>query len=708
MKFFKLICITLLIFVASTQSSSAQETDILDYLPAILAARVFDNTTPSTPSGLSIQVVSSTQIDLNWNPANDDVAVLGYYVYGKGSPISTLTSYSVTGLTPATQYCFSVAAFDGDGNVSPQSAAACGTTQVSAPSAWTTVRSGTSNDLSNIVWTGGNLVVVEDTFGSSTTVHTSLDGLTWSKYPTAGFAFNGARDAIYGDNRFVAFDSWLFISPDGIAWELTGTDFSDARALAWSPTLSLYIAVGDAGYIATSTNGISWNILDPAPTTSSLYGVSWLNGRFYAVGEAGIILSSVDGLDWVIATTPAYSFDLKSIAWNGKNDADALYVATGYGTAFTSNDGDIWVQASEPPPGYNDSVAWGGGTANCFVAVGLSNHIFSSPDGEIWTRRFLDADPVYAQLDLDEVVWTGTRFVAVGQKGTILASLDGATWSMIASGADLRGLAHDGNRFIAVGDNGRVAISSNADTWEYRHTGDDSHYPFDLVWDGSRYLAVGQTYSLRSNDLSSWQASWEGATSVDTAVVWDGSQFVKTTDYGILTWNGVTMYSGTSDPWWKWSLFDSSYPYPNLRDIFWTGSQFVAVGYNGRLYTSPDATESSTWTEQTSGTTSNLQAVTEGSGRFVAVGAEGTIITSDDGGVTWDTQISDVNTTIYDVTWTGSRFVAVGYSGLILTSTDGISWASDNHGNDILYRVLNNGSDTVIVGAKGTIIRNNQ
>ena len=37
MKFFKLIFITLLIFVTSTPASSAQETDILDFLPAILA-----------------------------------------------------------------------------------------------------------------------------------------------------------------------------------------------------------------------------------------------------------------------------------------------------------------------------------------------------------------------------------------------------------------------------------------------------------------------------------------------------------------------------------------------------------------------------------------------------------------------------------------------------------------------------------------------
>jgi hypothetical protein len=637
------------------------------------------------------------------------VGVVGYWIHSNGSPVmAPSTSYSITGLSPATRYCFSLTAFDGDGNTSRQCSAVCATTEASAPSAWTTVRSGTANELSNIVWTGDRLVLVEETSGSSTDVQTSPDGLAWTRYPTSGFAFNGARDVVHGNNRFVAVDSWFFTSPDGIAWELAGSTFTDARALAWSPSLSLYVAVGDAGYIGTSADGSSWNTLDPAPTTSNLYGVAWLNGRFYAAGDAGAILTSVNGLDWVIATTPASSFALNSIAWNGQSGAGALYVATGYGTAFTSTDGDTWTAAAAPPSGFNDSVAWGGAPANCFVTVGSDNHIFSSPDGVTWTRRFLAADPVYAQLSLNEVVWTGTRFVAVGENGMILASEDGAAWSIVASGADLKGLAHDGSRFIAVGAFGRVAISSDADTWEYSHTGDDTHYLNDLVWDGSRYVAAGQTYSLYSDDLSTWRAAWEGATSVDTAIVWDGSKFVRTGEYGIMIWDGITVHSGTADPWWKWSLFDSSYPYPNLRDIVWTGSQFLAVGNNGRIFTSPDATETSTWTEQASGTASNLEAVAHGAGRFVAVGTAGTILSSGDGGVTWTTRSSGVGATLYDVTWTGSRFVAVGSSGLILTSPDGSTWTATSQGSNHLYSVHGNGTDTVIVGAKGTIIRNNQ
>lgn len=663
---------------------------------------------PSMPDGLSAQVISSSQINLDWNPATDDVAVLGYYVYQGGDiMIANAPTYVATALSPATQYCFSVAAFDADGNVSPQTAAVCATTQSSAASAWTTVRSGTSNDLSNIVWTGSQLVAVEETLGNASRVKTSLNGLAWSDFPTSGFGFNGARDMVYGNNRFVAIDVLFYTSPDGIAWQLTGTDSSAANALAWSPTRSLYVAVGDNGYISTSTDGSSWNHLDPAPTTTGLHGVSWLNGRFYAVGETGTILTSINGVDWLSATTPASTYSLESVTWNGQSGIDALYVATGYGTVFISSDGDTWTEVNTPPLGFNDSVVWGGGSANCFVVVGKDNHIFSSPDGENWTRRFLDKEPAYSQLSLNEVVWTGARFVVVGQMGSILASDDGLTWRIVQSGADLYGLAHDGNRFITVGANGRVAIASDVGAWEYRHTGDDSHYPLDLVWNGSRYLAVGQRYTLRSDNLATWQASWEGATNVDTAVVWDGGQFVKTTLYGILIWDGVTMHSGTSDPWWKYSLFDNSNPLPNLLDIVWTASQFVAVGDNGRIYTSPDATESSTWTVQASGTTSRLEAVAHGPGRFVAVGAAGTILTSDDAGVSWTLRSSGVSDAIYDVTWTGSEFVAVGQSGLILTSADGNAWNATDHENNDLHGVLGNGNDIVIVGAKGTIIRNN-
>jgi photosystem II stability/assembly factor-like uncharacterized protein len=52
---------------------------------------------------------------------------------------------------------------------------------------------------------------------------------------------------------------------------------------------------------------------------------------------------------------------------------------------------------------------------------------------------------------------------------------------------------------------------------------------------------------------------------------------------------------------------------------------FVAVGSNGTILTSTDGT---TWIQQTLGTTNGLSDVTYGNGMFVAVGSNGTILTS--------------------------------------------------------------------------------
>ena len=83
-----------------------------------------DTIPPSVPTGLSVIAVSSNQINLSWNVSTDNVAVAGYKVYRNGTLISTLSSllsYSDTGLTPTTGYSYTVAAYDAAGNTSNQS-----------------------------------------------------------------------------------------------------------------------------------------------------------------------------------------------------------------------------------------------------------------------------------------------------------------------------------------------------------------------------------------------------------------------------------------------------------------------------------------------------------------------------------------------------------------------------------------------------------
>ncbi|HYR87936.1 MAG TPA: LamG-like jellyroll fold domain-containing protein [Terriglobia bacterium] len=126
---------------------------------AVLATTLSDITAPSTPANPALSVISSTQINLSWTASVDNVGVTGYRVFRDGSQIAqvTGTSYSNTGLTPATTYSYTVAAYDAAGNVSAQSSAIVGTTQsvdTTAPSVPTGLTAtGVSPSQINLSWT---------------------------------------------------------------------------------------------------------------------------------------------------------------------------------------------------------------------------------------------------------------------------------------------------------------------------------------------------------------------------------------------------------------------------------------------------------------------------------------------------------------------------------------------------------------------------
>jgi len=89
-----------------------------------------DHSSPSTPTGLVAQALTSTQVEVIWNASTDNVWVAGYKVYRNGAQVAqtVFPSFSDWGLSPGTAYTYTVAAFDSAGNVSAQSAAARVTT----------------------------------------------------------------------------------------------------------------------------------------------------------------------------------------------------------------------------------------------------------------------------------------------------------------------------------------------------------------------------------------------------------------------------------------------------------------------------------------------------------------------------------------------------------------------------------------------------
>jgi len=94
---------------------------------SVTTPQAADTTPPSVPTGLTGNATSTTAIALSWNASTDNTGgsgVAGYHLYRGSALIAspTGTTFTDTGLTPATAYTYSVSAFDKSANGSVASA----------------------------------------------------------------------------------------------------------------------------------------------------------------------------------------------------------------------------------------------------------------------------------------------------------------------------------------------------------------------------------------------------------------------------------------------------------------------------------------------------------------------------------------------------------------------------------------------------------
>ena len=159
---------------------------------------------------------------------------------------------------------------------------------------------------------------------------------------------------------------------------------------------------------------------------------------------------------------------------------------------------------------------------------------------------------------------------------------------------------------------------------------------------------------------------------------------------GVLTAGEAVQPQAAGSNWTATLRFDA------LSAVAYGAGLHVAVGADGTILTSPDGV---TWNRRDSGTTATLNAITWGGGQFVAVGS-GTILTSPDG-VTWTPR--DSGTALKGISWGGGQFVVAGSRGTILTSLDGVTWTKRDSGTTAdLTAITWSGSQFVAVG--GTVL----
>ena len=416
---------------------------------------------PSVPIGLIPTAFSANEIKLTWRASTDDVGVNGYWVYRDGFRLKTATGTSALDdtINPSTRYCYSVSAFDDTGNESARSVQACITAATAAascsttggscgltiggvlctsatggtcatgdcnldgacvvtpppatppsPPSWQSQFSGTTNTLAAVTASPNGFVAV----GLQGTIVTSPDGASWRVLPSVG---GDLFDVTYGNGVFLAVGgdacnticfTKIMRSIDGISWANVGPQIT-----AWFEGLAYgngVFVVGGSFSSYMSKDGLAWTMI--SIPTIEVVRISFINGRFVAVGRSGTIAISTDGVKWTARTTSTSDI-LNDVAFDGKN-----YVVVGEpsvggaGTVLTSPDLLTW--AGHTPPWTTSLLRRVAHGTDGFIAVG-GDGILASPDGKSWTQVVTSS-----LFEGYGVVWTGSRFVAVGAGGAIL------------------------------------------------------------------------------------------------------------------------------------------------------------------------------------------------------------------------------------------------------------------------------------------------
>lgn len=253
-----------------------------------------DTTPPTTPGSVSASATSATTGTVTWTASTDSSGVAGYQIFLDGAPLSPTTTnlfYSLTGLSPSTQYAVTVVAFDAAGNNSVAGGPALFTTDANSAPVWS---------LGNQAYeTGASVSISLDTVCTDADGDTITYSLVSGSLPS-GLALSGARnETLSGTVDTVETAVFTLGASDGIAsvqnvaltFTITAPDTvapaaptglsvisttSSSINLDWADNAESDLASYD---VYRSTVGASgpWGKRNPSPLTASNYADTGLN-----------------------------------------------------------------------------------------------------------------------------------------------------------------------------------------------------------------------------------------------------------------------------------------------------------------------------------------------------------------------------------------------------------------------------------------------
>jgi hypothetical protein len=299
--------------------------------------------------------------------------------------------------------------------------------------------------------------------------------------------------------------------------------------------MGIFVAVGDGGRRASSTDALSWDeiIGSGVIDTQAEMGEEDIL-RAIAVGDGVLIAVGGGGTDWtgnamIMRSSDGVSWEENLVGgMDGLDDrkldaigyADGVFIAAGHQAHILRSDdaGSSWTRVyPEHPP---DTTGFGvAGHAGTFVVVGSHRDAYDQPK-VAYVQRSLDAGltfeaPMFFGEDgdhLTSVASNGERFVAVGPK-QCLRSSDGATWdpcglAALPLGGSFGGVTIANEYFVVTYLDG-VSTSEDGETWS-AHFESSAGVPNEIFYGNGVYAGVRFYDRGTSEALVDWSFMTHG------------------------------------------------------------------------------------------------------------------------------------------------------------------------------------------------------
>jgi hypothetical protein len=303
---------------------------------------------------------------------------------------------------------------------------------------WTEAISLTPQSVLDGIAAGDGTVVVVGTDGM---IYSAMDPAVdaWTPRSSGSSLFNVVRS----DEGLVALGGYgrIVTSSDGVVWSHADTGNRDDFLLDFAASDSRYVLAGQS-YLVSSADMVTWDVREWLGATSACNGVVWTGELFVAVCTSGIINLSPDGIDWESILLGDNDQTITDVAWSG-----SVLVAASSTGMMQSSDGRVWTPVPVPGMAVPRAVVWTGAR---FVAVGDGGAMAHSQDGAMWTAVASGVTD-----NLTAITWSGDELVAIASSGTVLSSPDADTWTVWPRQDGLGDLTG-----VAVTAEGRVAVTT--------------------------------------------------------------------------------------------------------------------------------------------------------------------------------------------------------------------------------------------------------